>query len=83
MVYTHAHKQNSLTFNGEDGDLLSLRGKLIQLCVERDSSSSKSSNCSAQNVTANNDDHNHIMDVSSDISTTLHDPLSRTKPLKQ
>ncbi len=33
----YAHKQNSLTFNGEVGDLL--REKLIQLCVNRDLSS--------------------------------------------
>ena len=31
-IIWYAHKQNSLTFNGEVGDLL--REKLIQLCVD-------------------------------------------------
>ncbi|CAB4041000.1 Hypothetical predicted protein, partial [Paramuricea clavata] len=51
----------------------------------RDLSSSKSENCSTECLisngldearTLNNDDHNNIVDLSSDISTALHDPLS-------
>ncbi|CAB4045777.1 Hypothetical predicted protein, partial [Paramuricea clavata] len=50
-----------------------------------DLSSSKSENCSTECLisngldearTPNNDDHNNIVDLSSDISTALHDPLS-------
>ena len=81
VITWYAHKQNSLTFNGEDGNLLI--EKLIQLCV--DSSSSKLANCSTECLIsdgldkarmANNDGHNNIMDLSCDISTTLQDPLS-------
>jgi hypothetical protein len=47
-IIWYAHKQNSLTFNGEVGDLL--REKLIQLCVDRDLSPLNSPNYSTESL---------------------------------